>query len=305
VIAASPTLPWRLRLHAHFSPTPTLTKEHVLYKTVVFSTLALVVASGSAGAQEFDSYGAASAQLVAPKTGPDLVFELGGGVSWEPIYEGSGTYALGFSPIIGLDRLHIPGLIDIGGDEEGSGFSVSPAFDITGGRTSSDHAELRGLDDVAATYALGGSIGYDLALTENVKAGIYGELLYGFGAGEGALGEVGAKLTAKLTPELEISGGASADLAGEKYMDAYFGVSATESARTGGRMQAYDASGGMKSVNLNIAVRYEFMPDTFLNADASYRRYAGSAASSPLVAQGSGQQFTFGLGISRRFAVSY
>lgn len=275
-------------------------------KNVGLPTLLVLLAIVPAHAQDFDTFGSANEELVPLKTGPEFIFELGVEGVWESAYEGASTYALSASPIIGLERLHIPGFISLGGDEEESGFSFSPAFDMTGERKSANHSELAGLNDVAATYALGAKIGYDFELTDNLTAEVYGELLYGFGASQSVLGKVGTKLAARLTPELEIIGGAMANFASESYMDAYFGVTAAEAARTGGRLAAYDPSGGdIKSVSVSVSARYEIIPDTFLNAKGAYTRYVGSAASSPIVKQGSADQFMFGLGISRRFTVSY
>ncbi|MBN9058734.1 MAG: MipA/OmpV family protein, partial [Rhizobiales bacterium] len=69
-------------------------------------------------------------------------------------------------------------------------------------------------------------------------------------------------------------------------------------------LAAYDAGGGIYSVGLKASARYEFKPDWFLNADAGYDRFVGDAKDSPIVATaGSENQFTVGLGISKRFSV--
>jgi len=130
-------------------------------------------------------------------------------------------------------------------------------------------------------------------------------VLYAFGGTTGLLGEVGAKVTTELTPELDITGGVSADIASETYMDSYFGVTAAESLATGGRYAAYDPSAGLKSVSLDLAARYEVIPDTFINAGVTYTQYVGSAASSPIVQQGSASNFTVALGLSRKFRLSF
>lgn len=275
-------------------------------RTAVLSSVVLVANIGLAQASDFDSFGAAEQDLIAPTMDDGFLFEfeVGGGAELAPAYEGSSTYEWGINPIIGVDRLRIPGLIDIGGDDE-PGLSFSPAFDIIGERKSADYVELNGLNDVEATYALGAEIGYDFALNDQLTAGVYGELLYGFGGGQGLLGEVGAELTAELTPQFEIVGGVSANFASEGYMDAYFGVTAEESVRTSGRLAAYDPSAGVKSVSFDLSARYEFLEDTFLNVSGSYTQLVGDAASSPITQSGSERQFTVGLGISRKFGISY
>lgn len=279
-------------------------KDLQLRALPALSALVLTAATGSALAESFNEFGSAATGLVAPEPDPDFIFELGGMGKIKPAYEGSSTYEFNLNPIISVERFRIPGLIDIGGDDD-AGFSFSPAADFVGERKSADYSELTGLDDVDATFALGAKVGYDFDVTEQVRAGVYGELLYGFGGSQGLLGEVGAEVTAKLTPELELAGGVSASFASESYMDAYFGVSVEEAARTGGRLAAYDPSGGIKSVSLDLSARYEFIPDTFFNLSGSYTHLLEDAASSPITQAGSERQFTVGLGISRRFSASY
>lgn len=272
----------------------------------LLTTLMLATTANHTVAADFDTFGAAEAQLVAPVADAKFIFEfeLGAGGEFAPAYEGASNYEWGISPIFGVDRLLIPGIIDIGGDDQ-AGFSFSPAIDITGARKSADHSELTGLNDVEATYAVGAQIGYDVQVTEQLVAGVYGELLYGFGGSHGLLGSVGAELAAELTPQLEITGGISANFANENYMDAYFGVSAPESALTGGRYAAHDPSAGMKSFSVDLSARYEFVADTFLNLSGSYSQLTGGAASSPISIADNDGQFTVGLGISRKFGIAY
>ncbi len=260
--------------------------------------------SSTAGATDFDQFAAAPGELVAPSPEHDLIFELGGAVTYQPAYEGASRYTYGISPIIGLDRLDIPGVIEIGGDD-GTGFSFSPAFEIIGARKAVDNPELAGLDDIADAYALGARVGYGIALSQQLTGEVYGQVLYGFGGMNGLFGEVGATLTAELTPEFEVVGGVSVDIASEAYMDTYFGVTAAESARTGGRYSAYDPTAGLKSVSFDLSARYEVMPDTFLNAGATYTQYLGAAATSPIVQRGSASNFTVAVGLSRKFGISF
>lgn len=284
----------------------TNTRKLTLRSIAVLTTVVLAATPLSAHAADFDAFGGAEQQLVAPVVEEKFIFEfeLGGGGKLAPGYQGASTYKWGVNPIIGVDRLHIPGFIDIGGDDE-VGFSFSPSIDITGARKSADYGELAGLNDVEATYAVGAKVGYDFQLSEQVVAGVYGELQHGFGASQGILGAVGAEVTAKLTPQFELAGGVSANYANESYMDKYFGVTAGESAASGGRFAAYDPTAGFKSVSLQLSARYEFIPDTFLNADASYTQLIGTAADSPISQTTNDGSFTVGLGISRKFSIAY
>lgn len=264
----------------------------------IAASLSVLIAALPAVAAEFDSYGAAPAEFPEATFQPDLIIELGLGTGYAPLYDGSSKYGPTFSPIIGLELLVIPGIIEIGGDEPQGGFSFAPALSIAGERKSEDNAHLLGLPNIDATYAPGLRVGYEWGAAE-----IYGELRYAFGGAQGLLGDVGVNLTAQLTPELEIVGGPVVSFASENYMDTYFGVTAAGSAATGGRLAAYDPTGGIKSAGLNLSARYEFMPDTFISANASYTRLLGSAADSPIVEKDAVNQFVVGIGLSRRFTL--
>jgi len=258
---------------------------------------------GLSYAAGFDTYGAAPANLVAIEPTPDFIFILGAGIGTKPAYEGASDYVPSFVPIISVERLHIPGLIDVGG--EGSttgGFKFAPSFDYVGERISADHDALAGLDDVDATYAIGARIGYELVLTDTMTAEIYGAARYAFGGAEGLVGDLGVDVTAQVTPQLQVKAGPVISLASEDYMDTYFGVTAAQSAATGGRLAAHDAEGGVKSVGLKASARYEFIPDTFVNLEGSYAAFVGDTRNSPIVQTGSEHQFTVGLGLSRRFS---
>ncbi|GGD34357.1 MipA/OmpV family protein [Aureimonas glaciei] len=231
--------------------------------------------------------------------GVDLVFEIGAGGMISPKYEGSDKYEVSPSPIIGFGYLNIPGLFEIGstGPETG-GLDISPSFNMIGERKAEDFDALKGLGDVDATYEVGIKLGYEWEFAE-----IYGEARYAFGGVEDIVGEAGANLILRPTPELELKAGPFATFAGEKYTETYFGVTAAQSANTGFRLDPYDPKGGIKSVGVNGSARYEFRPDWFLNADASYSQLVGDVADSPIVKAGDENQFTFGLGLSKRFTL--
>lgn len=256
----------------------------------------------AAGAAEFDRFGSAAPDLVAVAPASDFVFVLGLGIGTAPVYEGAAAYGMTFKPIVDVERLKIPGILDIGGGPDLGGFSFAPSFSYAGARVSAEHAALVGLPNVDPTYALGVQLGYEVLFNDTVRAKLYGAARYAFGGAQGLVGEVGVDVTARLNPQLELVGGPVINFASEGYMDRYFGVTAAQSAATGGRLAAYDPAGGIKSVGIKVAARYEFVPDTFLNLDASYTAFAGDARMSPIVTSGSQHQFTLGLGLSHRFA---
>jgi outer membrane protein len=232
---------------------------------------------------------------VAP--GTDLIIELGVGGRVSPSFEGSSEYEVTPFPIIRPRYFNIPGLGEFGG-RDGTGFSISPSFGYTGERKGEDFDEVIGLRDVSATYEAGLKAAYGWTHAE-----IYGEARYAFGGAHGLVGEIGANAIARPSARLEVKAGPFVSFAGDDYMDTYFSVTPAESLNTGGRLSAYEADGGIKSAGINASVRYEFKPDWFVNAEASYSRLVSDAKDSPIVRAGSENQFTVGLGVSRRFTL--
>lgn len=271
-------------------------RSHLLVTIAVGATFA-----GPAWASDFDSYGAAPAGFSPIQPTSDFVVILGLGVGAAPTYEGASNYKMTFKPIIDIERLRW-GWIDIGGEKDRGGFNFSPSVGYEGERVSGDHAALRGLNNVDATYALGARIGYEYVFNDALSAEIYGAARYAFGGAKGLIGEAGVDITAKLTTQLEIIGGPVVSFASENYMDTYFGVTGAGSVATGGRLGAYDPKGGLKSAGIQLEARYEFITDTFVSLDASYTTYLGDARDSPIVKSGSEHNFTVGLGLARRFS---
>ena len=269
------------------------------FRLSLLATTALLPTCVIATAADLGGYEPTAPEAPKAASGVDLIFEIGAGGKISPEYEGSDQYSVSPSPIVGFGYLNIPGLFEIGstGPDEG-GFSIGPSFNITGERKAKDFDAIKGLGDVDATYEAGIKVGYEWDYAE-----IYGEARYAFGGAEGVVGEVGANAIYRPTPEIELKAGPFATLASEDYTETYFGVTAAESANTGFRLDKYDPKGGLKSVGVSGSARYEFRPDWFLNADASYSQLVGDAGDSPIVKAGDENQFTFGLGLSKRFTL--
>ncbi|MBB4000774.1 MipA/OmpV family protein [Aureimonas pseudogalii] len=262
---------------------------------VAFIPLSLL--PGPTLAADTGMFEAQEREATAVASGVDLIFEIGVSGQVSPEYEGSDEYSVSPFPIIGFGYLNIPGLFEIGstGPDEG-GFSINPSFNMTGERKAGDFDDLKGLDDVDATYEVGAKVGYEWGYAE-----IYGEARYAFGGAEGIVGELGANAIYRPTKTIELKAGPFATLASEDFTETYFGVTAAEADRIGLRLEAYDPKGGVKSVGVSGSARYEFRRDWFLNADASYSQFVGDAKDSPIVKAGDKNQFTVGFGISKRF----
>ncbi|MBC8130130.1 MAG: MipA/OmpV family protein [Rhizobiaceae bacterium] len=264
--------------------------------SLAVSLVALLAASGAVFAADVSVYEPV-AEAPVVDDGADLVIELGAGGRIAPEYEGSDEYTVSPFPIVAVDYLDIPGLFVIGSrDPQGGGFSFGPSIGYVGERDSDDFDDLDGLDDVDATYEAGIRVGYEWSFAE-----VYGEARYAFGGAEGFVGGFGANAIARPVQELTLKAGPFATLASDDYTETYFGVTTAEAFTSG--YDAYEPDGGFKSVGVAASARYEFRPDWFLNADASYSQFVGDAKDSPIVEAGDDEQYTFGLGLSKRFTL--
>ncbi|MFD2238870.1 MipA/OmpV family protein [Aureimonas populi] len=239
---------------------------------------------------------------VAIANNADLVIELGIGGQVQPRFLGSDEYILSPFPIVSLSYLSLPGLFEIGGGPK-TAFSLAPSFRFIGERDPSDHEDLAGTRELDRTYEVGLRAGYEFNFNAVYGAEVFGEARYAFGEAEGFVGGFGVHAIVRPTEVLELKVGPRASLASDDYVQTYFSVSPAESMASLGRLEAYEADGGFYSVGLEASARYEFRPDWFLNLEAGYERLVGDAEDSPIVRVGSANQFTAGIGVSRRFSL--
>jgi outer membrane protein len=93
-------------------------------------------------------------------------------------------------------------------------------------------------------------------------------------------------------------------LAGDDYMDTYFGVTALQSARSG--LRTYNPSGGIVSYGVGAQVGYAWTTRMQTTAFLRYDRLAGDVAKAPLVAErGSRDQLTVGVSTRWSFDTGY
>lgn len=84
-----------------------------------------------------------------------------------------------------------------------------------------------------------------------------------------------------------------------------FGISPLE-AQNNGHLDAFDPTGGFKSVGLVVGATYQLSDTTSLQIYNKFDRLFGDAASSPIVTNiGSANQNTVGIVLSRSFQVGF
>ncbi len=245
----------------------------------------------------------ASPAFAADRNGPpqrDLEINIGAGAMYAPDFPGSKDYQLSVLPNLSVkykDQFFASAPEGIGYNViRSNGWRIGPVakyamqrqengnnpFRVAGDKTNA----LRGLGNVDGTLELGGFAEYkwsDWSAKVEARQGVNGH--------EGFVTDLNVKYT-KSVPSvfgkegspLIVSVGPRATLVDSNYNQAYFGVTASQSARSG--LAQYKAEGGLLSYGIGAAVIY---PITGTNLTAiwlaGYDRMAGDAGDSPLVQQ--------------------
>jgi MipA family protein len=232
--------------------------------------------------------------------------------TYAPEYAGSSRWSLGAQPggWVRWGRLSIASrssfVVRSGDAGGGSGLrlDLSPSDKLRvglslrrdSGREESDSEDLRGLGDVRGTIRLRLSASYPLIDGVRTGAAISIDAL---GRGGGEIGE----LTMSRSFPLPFAAGLGASVGGvlafgsRRHMQAYYGVTPEQAARSG--YPVYEPHAGVRDISLNAGLRYPFADDWVVFGGISAGRLLGSAAASPLTRE----RNTWGLsaGLAYRF----
>lgn len=242
--------------------------------------------------------GAALAQSLNPN--PDVAFTLRGGGSVTPGYFGSTDYKLGPDVGFSLQYLRL-GRLEFGSSDPLDprlGFGLRGSFRYIGERNAADYPELTGLNTVKQSVELGLGVGFK---SEYLEA--FADARYGVVGHNAWVGEAGVDAVYRPTPRLKLRAGPRIFLGDDKYSNTYFGVTAAESGASG--LSAYNASGGMLSAGVEIGATYAINDAWGIDGAVSWNRLTGDAAGSPIVTQGSRDQYKLRIGLTRRFGFNF
>ena len=232
-----------------------------------------------------------------PTSNRQFDIEVGVGGSLQSRYPGSDEYLFSPFPIISVGRFYVPGLGQVVDGRRKDGVFFFPSFDFHGERTASDDKDLAGTRDVDWAVEVGLGAGYR---TQHWRAFV--EIRQGFNGHTGQVGQLGADAILYPTEKLEFNIGPRLGFGFGDYMDTYYGVTAAESAASGGRLRQYDPDSGFTSVGLAARASYNLNEKTRLHLAAGYDRLIGDAADRPIADVGSKDQFRISTGISYRFS---
>ena len=145
------------------------------------------------------------------------------------------------------------------------------------GRKESRASALRGMGDVDPAAEGGAFFNYSpaegLFLTSSVR--------HGAGAdNKGLVVDLGAGYSTEVAPKWHLGAGTGITLANARYMQSFFGVSASQSAASG--YAVYAAGSGARDVRANLALTYSIDPRTAVTTVFSASSLLGDAKDSPL-----------------------
>lgn len=231
----------------------------------------------------------AAAQTTDRSGSPQWTLSVGAGAVLLPDYEGSDDFGIAPVPLVNLtwnDRVYLRFPDELGITiYRNHGLHLSAGLGVDLGRSEDDSEDLAGLDQIDPAATARGRISYTLGpVTTAVRALRY------LGGSDGL--ELGAQIGAGASlpflarrsdraPAPRVSLEGSVEWADRHAMAAYFGVDATESARSG--LSRYSTEAGLKSVGSDLSLLYFITPRLLVNAFVEYDRLIGEAGDSPIV----------------------
>jgi outer membrane protein len=246
-------------------------------------------------------FGAVFVGLVVSAPAEAQDYTVGAGVAMVPDYIGSDDYQAAPLPYFTVDfDNHMD--IRLVGNRLSSNLMPHPTFkagvvgEYIGERDDVDNNRVDRMDDVDASFMLGGFVGFAyegwngrLEVMTDVadgNDGTIGRLALGWGT---ALGE---------TMRLNLEGYTT--YGDDDFMDAYFSVDAADSARSG--LSRYDADSGFYDVGLNVTHTWNFTGSWRLVSLLGISQLVGDADDdSPVVDEGSETQGRLGVMVTYAF----
>ena len=227
-------------------------------------------------------------------------FALRGGVAAKPSYPGSSDYTA--IPDIGFAFGALKwGRIDIGNgarEVPDNGLTLRGALRFIGSRDVADNPELAGMGDVDAALELGFGLTY-----RETNWQVFGEVRQGFGGHHGVTGTLGGDLIFRPNDRLTILAGPRVNMGNTEYAQTYFGVTPAQAAASA--FGAYSADGGVLGAGVTVEAIYELDDHWALEGAVSYEKLKNSAADSPITLNGSDDQLTVRIGLSRAFSLRF
>jgi len=219
-----------------------------------------------------------------------------------PRYEGSKDYLLQGVPLFSIGKAGEPVRFTSRNDNPSislyeSGFvRVGAVGKLVMPRDGDTSPDLEGLKPVKFGAELGAFV--EAYPTEWLR--LRAEVRRGIRSHNGIVADIAADAFTDITPTVRLSAGPRLSFASEGYQDAYYGVNASQSAKSG--LARFDPKGGLQSAGIGGAVTWQTTDKIETSTFGEYKRLLGSAADSSLVQErGSRDQYLVGLSASYKF----
>jgi len=240
----------------------------------------------------------AVALAAVPGRADGVSVSIGLGAQVLPDYFGAATYR---ARPLGYGALHDIEFGDFQRDDPGpredrTGFAFGGAVRVSHARLAEDNPELAGLSDVPWSLETGAVAGYSTGTLRG-----FADLRYGVIGHNSFVGEIGGDVILRPGANTTITLGPRVQIGSDAYAETYFGVTATEAAASS--FAAFAADGGILSAGLQLNLVHRFDDDWSIRGRLDLRDLQGSAADSPITAQGSGFQARAGVTLVRRFSL--
>ncbi|HTH73189.1 MAG TPA: MipA/OmpV family protein [Trinickia sp.] len=222
-------------------------------------------------------------QMFEPQL-PKWRIRLGPSASFQPRYDGSSRYHVLAGPSIDIryrDRFFLS-------TGEGIGMNVltgpnwrlgiGAAYNL-GRRAADDLEHLNGMGNINPAPSL--RLVGEYAVSKSFPLVIRADVRRSFGGDNGWIGDLGAYMPMPGSSEkFAWFAGPTMTIADSRYMNSWFGVNATQAARSGYRR--YDASAGIRSVGFGVSASLTVNKHWIFSADGAFQQLVGSAAHSPI-----------------------
>ncbi len=230
--------------------------------------------------------------------GSDWEVTLGAGVGFGPEYMGADDFEVTGFPIVSIlwrDRAFLNYKRGLGyAFKPFGGFATGPMVNYALDQDA--EGDISALDDVEGGFTAGWFLDYAIdpvTLTLDAVQGVSGD-------NDGLLLTFGADYPIELSPSWRLGIRPSVSYATEGYMDAFFGVSPAEAARS--PFALYTPDGGFRDVSVALRAIYAWDRNWRLVGLLRLGYLLGEAADSPIVeVAGDAFQISTGLGVAYRF----
>lgn len=246
--------------------------------------------------------GAARAQEGGSWWSGDWYVSLGAAGFIAPKFEGAGKRKLQFAPLISVGK--VGPAVRFSSRNDNPSFALVDYGAVRAGiagklitkRDEDTDAALVGLAPVRWGAELGGFV--EVYPSDWIRA--RAELRQGIRSHKGVVADVAVDAFTDLAPGLRLSGGPRAAFASSRFYDAYYGVNAEQSAKSG--LSEYSPGDGLHSVGAGAALTWQATDAIATSSYVEYRHLSGPAADSSLVRErGSRNQLLVGISATYKF----